>query len=137
MLHDILPASPPFPTLALWTNAAVLGAAGFVNLTALAPVRRVYARWDISAPSYVLVGMLQLLAAGLLLVPELRLWGIALAALIAFGAVVLLLDRERYLSALPIVLFLVALIAVALSVPQSRAPIHYMAVLPAATHAFS
>jgi hypothetical protein len=137
MLHNILTASPPVPTLALWTNAAVLGGAGMVNLTALAPVRRAYASWEISTPSYVVVGALQLVAAGLLLVPALRLWGIALAALIAFGAVVLLLDRGRYITAVPVVFFMVALVAVALLVPPSHASIHYIASLPTAVHGFS
>ena len=141
MLHDHLTAHASAPTLAAWTNAALLGAAGVVNLTAFAPVRRAYAHWDISTPSYVAVGALQIAAAGLLLTPELRIWGIALAALIAFGAVVLLLDRGRYVFALPVVLFMVGLIAAALSVAPARAPIHYMAALShmqaAAVHSFS
>ena len=139
MLHQILSADASIPTLAAWGNAALLGAAGVVNVTAPAPVRQAYARWDISAPSYVVVGALQLLAAGLLLSPELRIWGIVLAGLMAFGTVVLLLDRGRYVVALPVALFMVALAATALSLPSPRAPIHYMAALPApaALHVFS
>src|SRR3982750_4653899 len=100
MFHD-LALNASAPTLVAWSNAALLGAVGLVNLTAFAPVRRAYAGWDISSPSYRTVGALQLLAAGLLLTPDLRAWGIALAALLAFGAVVLLLDRGRYVFALP------------------------------------
>jgi len=137
MLHEILSGDASVPTLVTWGNAAVLGAAGLVNFTAPAPVRRTYARWDISAPSYVVVGILQILAAGLLLIPELRIWGIVLASLITFGTVVLLLDRGRYVVALPVVLFMVALAAAAFSLPSWRAPIHYMAALPTVTHAVS
>jgi hypothetical protein len=88
-------------------------------------------------PSIVVVGALQILAAGFLLIPELRIWGIVLASLITFGAVVLLLDRGRYFFALPVALFMVGLAAAALSLPSSRAPIHYMAALPTIAHAFS
>lgn len=136
MLQDILTADTSVPTLVAWANAALLGTAGLVNVTALAPVRRAYARWEISAPSYVAIGALEIAAAGLLLTPDLRIWGIVLAALIAFGAVVLLLDRGRYVFALPVVLFMVALVAAALSLPSPRAPIHYTAAL-AAVHSFS
>jgi len=136
MLHEILTADVSVPTLVAWANAALLGAVGLVNLTALSPVRRAYARWEISAPSYVTVGLLQIVAAGLLLTPDLRIWGIVLAAVIAFGTVVLLLDRGRYVFALPVVLFMVALVAAALSLPSPRAPIHYTAEL-AAVHSFS
>ena len=136
MLHQILAADASAPTLVAWANASLLGIAGLVNLTALAPVRRIYARWDISTPSYVAVGVLQIVAAAFLLTPELRIWGISLAALIAFGAVVLLLDRGRYAFALPVVLFMVALVAAALSVP-AHAPIHYMAALAAGAHPLS
>jgi hypothetical protein len=136
MLNELLAADASTPTLVAWANAALLGAAGLVNLSALAPVRRAYAGWDISPPSYMAVGALQILAACLLLIPELRIWGIALAGLLAFGAVVLLLDRGRYVFALPVVLFMVALVAAALSVP-SRAPLHYIAALPAAAQFFS
>ena len=136
MLNELLAADASAPTLVAWANAGLLGAAGLVNLTALAPVRRAYAAWDISAPSYVAVGALQIVAAGLLLTPELRIWGIALAALMAFGTVVLLLDRGRYVFALPVVLFMVGLVAAALSVP-SRAAVHYLAALPSAAQVFS
>jgi hypothetical protein len=137
MLNEILSTGTSVPTLMAWGNAALLGASGLVNVAAPAPVRRAYARWDISVPSIVVVGALQLLAAGLLLIPELRIWGIALASLITFGTVVLLLDRGRYVVALPVVLFMIALAGAAFSLPSWRAPIHYMAALPAITHAFS
>ena len=137
MLHEIFSVTPSFPTAVAWANAAVLGAVGLVNLIAPLPVRLVYARWDINPVSYFVVGVLQLLAAAFLFVPEWRIWGISLAALIAFGAVVLLLDRGRYVTALPVVLFMVALGAAAFSVPSSHAPIHYIASLPAVAHGFS
>jgi len=137
MLHEIFSASPSFPTAVAWGNGMVLGAVGLVNLIAPLPVRVAYARWDINPVSYFVVGVLQLLAATFLFVPEWRIWGISLAALIAFGAVVLLLDRGRYAFALPVVLFMVALGAAVFSVPPSHAPIHYIASLPTAAHSFS
>jgi len=137
MLNQLLAANASAPTFVAWANASLLGIAGLVNLTALAPVRRTYARWDISVPSYMAVGALQIVAAAFLLTPELRIWGISLAALIAFGAVVLLLDRGRYAFALPVVLFMVALVAAALSVPAPRGTIHYTAAPAAAAHPLS
>lgn len=136
MLHDIL-STHSLPNLVTLANAAVLVTAGMVNVIAPGPVHRAYARWDISPASYVTVGVLQLVAAALLFAPELQLWGIFLAALIAFGAVVLLLDRGRYVFALPVLLFMAALGAAAVSVPPSPGPVHYMAALPAPAGASS
>jgi len=127
MLHDILSADVSLSTLVTWTNAAALVAAGTVNVIAPGPVRRAYARWEISPASYVTVGLLQLFAAALLLTPTLQLWGILLAALISFGAVVLLLDRGRYVFTLPVLVFMAGLGAAAVSVPSSPGPIHYVA----------
>ena len=138
MLHDVLSANASLSTLVTWANAASLVAAGLVNVIAPGPVRRAYARWDISPASYVTVGALQLLAAGLLLSPALQLWGIVLGALIAFGTVVLLLDRGRYIFTLPVLLFMAGLGAAAVSVPDARTPLHYVTADPlaAATHTF-
>lgn len=137
MLHEIFSATPSFPTAVAWANAALLGAVGLVNLAAPLRVRLAYARWDINPVSYFVIGVLQILAATFLFVPEWRIWGISLAALIAFGAVVLLLDRGRYAFAFPVVLFMVALGAAAFSLPSSHAPIHYVAWFPTAAQVFS
>jgi hypothetical protein len=138
MLNDIFSADFSLSNVVTWGNAAVLAAAGLVNVVAPGAVRRVYARWEISPASYVTVGALQLVAAGLLLSPASQMWGIVLAALIAFGAVVLLLDRGRYFFALPVLVFMAGLGAAAVSAPSTHTPIHYAANLlaPAATTAF-
>jgi hypothetical protein len=47
-----------------------------------------------------------ILAAAFLLTPQLRLWGMALAGIKMFGITVMLLDRRKYLDAVPGILLL-------------------------------
>jgi hypothetical protein len=76
-------------------------------------------------------GVFEVTAAALLAVPETRLWGIALAGLIAFGAVVTLFNQRRYLSAVPAIILMVALLPASLAVPYETHPVHYVNTLRA------
>ena len=69
-----------FPVIAAWANAVVFASAGLVNVTALRAVREVYARWDIPGAFYRALGIVEIIAAALLGMPHLRVFGIAMAA---------------------------------------------------------
>ena len=101
-----------FPVMAAWANAVVFASAGLVNLTALRGVREGYARWDIPGAFYRTLGIVEIIAAALLATPDLRAWGIAIAAPIMFGAIVMLLNHRQYLYAVPTVLVMAALVPV-------------------------
>jgi len=106
------------PVMAAWANAAVFALAGLINLTAVSPVREVYARWDIPTVFYRSLGIVEIVAAAFLVTPEYRAWGIALAAPIMFGSIVMLLDHRHYLVAAPALVIMAALAPAALSVPS-------------------
>src|SRR5258705_6433243 len=99
-----------FPVMAAWANAAVFALAGIVNFTALGGVREVYARWDIPAAFYRTLGIVEIIAAALLAMPDGRVWGIAIAAPIMFGGIVMLLNHRHYLYAAPAFLVMAALV---------------------------
>jgi hypothetical protein len=115
-----------FPEIAAWGSALAFAVAGLVNATAVPAVRKVYADWDIPARFYRTLGVVEIAAAACLMTPEFRLVGIALAGPIMFGSIVLLLDRQRYVYAVPAILMMVALIPAALAIP-SRTSIAYVA----------
>jgi hypothetical protein len=108
------------PVMAAWADAGLLILAGLVNLSGLRRVRAVYAAWDIPDLFQYLVGMLQLLAAAFLISPEMRVYGIAIAAPILFGSVVTLLNHRVYSVAAPVAMMMAGLLAATLAV----APVH-------------
>jgi hypothetical protein len=114
-----------FPVMAAWANAAVFALAGLVNVTAFGGVREIYARWDIPAAFYRTLGVVEIIAAALLAMPDLRAWGIAMAAPIMFGAIVMLLNHRHYLHAAPAFLVMAALLPGMLATPQTHSDIHY------------
>ena len=59
------------------------------------------------------MGAVALTAACFLLVPNTRIWGVALAGIMTFGIVVKLFFHRRYLWSVPAVLMLVALVPAA------------------------
>jgi len=115
-----------FPVIAAWANAGVFALAGFANLTAFGKVREIYARWDIPAAFYRTLGIVEIIAASMLAMPEHRAWGIAMAAPIMFGAIVILLNHRHYLYAVPAALVMAALIPGTLATPQPRSYLHYV-----------
>ena len=72
------------PLVAAWVTAVFLAVAGLVNLFNSRKVRELYERWDIPAHSFRTVGLLEISAAIFLVAPDLRAWGIALAAPLIF-----------------------------------------------------
>jgi len=108
-----------FPVLAAWVNAALFAAAGLVNFTAVPSVRDVYARWDVAPGFYRPLGLVEIVAAVCLAVPSLRFWGVLLAAPIAFGSVVMLLDHRHYVHAASMVVLMSGLLAAILAIPPT------------------
>jgi hypothetical protein len=86
--------------------ALVLGLVGLVHLTGPKPLRRLLAEWGYGRGFNWVTGSFTVAAAIFLAVPQLRIWGVILAAFLLCGATVLLLDHRRYLFALPGILLL-------------------------------
>ena len=93
----MLPA--PLPVAVAWAVASVFTVFGAVNVIAPRPLREAYARWNYPRGFRWVSATLELLAAGFLSMPETRVWGVALAAMILFVAIVTLLSRKQYLYA--------------------------------------
>jgi len=113
------------PAIAAWADGVVLATAGFINLWNVRPLHALYAELDIPEFLSTTVGLIQILAAAFLVSPEMRVFGIGLAAPILFVSVVMLLDHHRYAIAVPIALMMAALLIATLAAP-----------LPYARHTF-
>jgi hypothetical protein len=106
--------------LAVWAEAAVLSAAGLLNMVGPRRLREIYAEWDIPEIFYHSLGLLQILAAVFLISPDMRMYGILIAGPIMFGAVVMLLNHERYALAAPVAVMMAVLFIAGLSVLPLR-----------------
>ena len=98
-----------------WTIASIFGVSGLLHLAGLRSVKRVYARSDFAPGFNRVAGLVQLLAAFFLAMPITRIWGVALAGLVAFIAVVALLNNRQYAWSLPGILVLAALVPASVS----------------------
>jgi hypothetical protein len=98
--------------------AVVFGLIGVVQLIGPRFVRAAYRRWDYPQRLRLLTGLLDLGAAFMLAVPALRGWGIALAAILTFGSVIIFLSHRQYRYAVPAVGLMVALIPAAVAIPR-------------------
>jgi len=87
--------------------------------------------WEFPPRFYVVAGALEVTAALFLAIPGLRIWGIALAGFIMFGAVVTLFNHRRYMSAVPGIILLAALVPASFAVPHETHQLHYLNTLPA------
>ena len=97
------------PVIAAWSVALVFAASAAIHLRGGRKLRAAYAEWDYPRSFHRIVGISNLLAALFLARPETRIWGVALAAVILFIAVVTLLGHRRYTYALPGMLLMLAL----------------------------
>ena len=89
--------------------AVMFGAAALLNLAAPGFVRRIYQRWAFARGFYYVVGAAQALTALFLAMPQTRVWGGILGAMILFVTVVSLLNHRKYLYAVPAILAIIAL----------------------------
>jgi hypothetical protein len=87
----------------LFTLAATL------NLAAPDFLRRFYRRWDYPSGFYYVVGVAQGIIALFLAVPETRIWGGILGALVLFATTVSLLNHRQYAYAIPAILMMIAI----------------------------
>jgi hypothetical protein len=97
--------------------AALFAFAATLHLAAPRALRDGYRRWQFAPGFYYVAGVAQLFAAVFLAVPQTRIWGGILAAVILFVAVVSLLNHRKYSYALPAILAMLA-IAPALAAPM-------------------
>lgn len=84
------------PVIVAWTVASVFAVAGVLNMLGPSRLRALYARWNYPRGFRFVAGTLQTLASAFLLMPETRVWGVALAGSILFVAIVTLLSRRHY-----------------------------------------
>ena len=120
------------PIIAAFSLASIFAAAGVVNLIGPPWAREAYERWDIPSGLYRTLGLVELAVAAFFLAPDMRLWGIVVAAPIIFGSVVILLEHRQYLYAMPVAALMALLLATTLAVPHSRHSIGYAAQSPTA-----
>src|SRR4029077_957868 len=99
--------------------AVVFWVIGVVHLLGPRFLRDAFEKWNYGALVRLVTGTLEVLAALMLAHPELRGWGIALAGLIMFGAVITLLNHEQYLCAVPSIALMLALVPAILAVPRA------------------
>ena len=87
----------------------LFGAASLLHLAAPRFLREAYRRWDFARGFHYVAGVAQGFAALFLAVPETRIWGSVLGAMILFVATVSFLNHGKYAYALPAILVMVAL----------------------------
>ena len=91
-----------FPKLA----AVVFAVAGFNFFLDAGPLAKLLGDWVTGRNANRVIGSFSILAAALLVVPQLRLWGVAVAAFVLFGTTVMLLEHRKYFYAVPGILIL-------------------------------
>jgi hypothetical protein len=92
------------------TLAALFALAALLQLVGFKPLLQAIERWGYSQRRLRITGVLQLLAAFLLVMPNTRPVGVALAAAINFSIVVLLLNHRAWAVATPGVAMAAALL---------------------------
>ena len=99
--------------------ALAFGLIGAVQLAGPRFVRDAYARWDYAQNLRGVTGALDIAAAIMLAAPAMRGWGIALAAILTFGSVLVFLSHRQYAYALPTIGLMVALVPATAAIPRS------------------
>jgi hypothetical protein len=97
------------PIAIAYALALVSGTLGIIQLAGVGAVRATYFRMGYPAKTFRLIGAVELLAACLLAIPNVRPLGVAIAAAVNFIAVALLLKNRKYLLASPGMVVLAAL----------------------------
>ena len=72
----------------------------------------------LSAEERLVTGVLDIVAAIMLGLPALRVWGIALAAILSFGSIIVFLNHRQYRQAVPAFGLMLALIPATVAVPR-------------------
>jgi len=105
--------------------AVVFWVIGLIHLLGPRFLRDAFEKWNYGTLVRLVTGTLEIVAALMLAHPNLRGWGIALAALIMFGAVITLLNHEQYLCAVPSIALMAALVPAILAIPPADHQVHY------------
>jgi hypothetical protein len=107
------------PSVFTLSLAVLFGLIGAVQLAGPPFLRNAYRHWDYPQRVRVVTGLLDFAASMMLILPSVRGWGIALAAILIFGAVVTLLNHRQYAWAAAVIVMMPALVPAALAVPRS------------------
>jgi uncharacterized membrane protein len=105
--------------------AAVFWVIGLIHLLGPRFLRDAFEKWNYGTLVRLVTGVLEIMTALMLAHPGLRGWGIALAGLIMFGAVITLLSHEQYLCAVPTIALMAALVPAMLAVQRADHQLHY------------
>ena len=115
-------------TLLVWALAALFGIIGWIHFVGPRFLRDAFDRWNYGSRMRIITGLLEIGTALMLADPELRIWGIGLAALIMFAAVITLLNHRQYLCAISSVVLMAALVPATLAVPRSDSQVRFATV---------
>ena len=87
----------------------LFGLVAMLNLAGPGFVLRLYRRWDYPRGFHYVVGLIQGLTALFLAIPQTRIWGGILGAMVLFVAIVSLLNHRKYAYAVPAIFLMLAL----------------------------
>ena len=110
LLHNSLPS-----TVLVWLTIIFLVSA-VVQLPGPAFVRRAYRQWEYPPKFYRVTGLVELVIALFLAVPQTRIWSVMLAVLVTFVAEVTLLKNEQYVWSVPGIVVMIALVPAAFAI---------------------
>ena len=106
-----------YDLITLWLSV-IFSVIGLVQLIGPDFVRETYRRWGYGRSVRLVTGVLDIVAAVMLGFPTLRVWGIALAAILSFGSIVVFLNHRQYRQAIPAIGLMLALIPATVAVPR-------------------
>lgn len=103
-----------------WSLGALLGVIGVVQIAGPRFLYNQYQRWDYPQAVRRVTGFLDVAAAGMIVTPSLRGWGIALTGILCFGSIVTLLNHRQYACGVVVILMMAALLPATLAVPRDN-----------------
>jgi uncharacterized membrane protein len=106
-----------YDLIALWLSV-IFSVIGLVQLIGPHFVRETYRRWGYGRSVRLVTGVMDIVAAIMLGLPALRVWGIAVAAILTFGSIVVFLNHRQYRQAVPAIVLMLALIPATVAVPR-------------------
>lgn len=112
----------------IWSLATVFGVIGFLHILGPRFLRDAFENWNYGTRMRLITGLFEVAVAVMLLDPEMRAWGIGIAAVIMFAAVITLLNHEQYLCAIPSIVLMIALVPASLAVPPGESDIRFASV---------
>ena len=96
--------------------AAIYAIAAIIDLAGYRYIRARFRQWRHPRQFYQVTGVLQLITAIFLAIPQLRIWGIPLAGLITFVWIVTLLNHRQWSWAAAGMLLMMALVPASLAI---------------------